>query len=219
MRLATAADEILPLKDPRVQSNPSYLLVILLSRVIVRLGGVEDVNPKTIEGLFAADLSYLQDLYNGINANGHRTLDAVCPRCEHEFQVALEGVLVASFSECAGLNAETEVEELVEGGENRYHHKLPKGTKYGNLTLKHGMTDSRVLWDWHRDVVMGSFKRKRVAVILWNVWDPDITDERWRWTLKDAYPVKWTGPEFKSDGNTLAIEAVELVHNGIADVA
>ena len=90
MRLATAADEILPLRDPRVQSNPSYLLVILLSRVVVRLGGLEDVNPKTVEGLFAADLSYLQELYNSINANGHRTVGAVCPRCEHEFEVELE---------------------------------------------------------------------------------------------------------------------------------
>jgi hypothetical protein len=90
MRLATAADEILPLKDPRVQSNPAYLLVILLSRVVVRLGGIEDVTPRTIEGLFAADLSYLQELYNSINANGNHRIDAVCPRCEHQFQVELE---------------------------------------------------------------------------------------------------------------------------------
>jgi hypothetical protein len=91
MRLATAADEILPLKDPRVQSNPAYLLVILLSRVVVRLGDLDDVNPKTIEGLFAADLSHLQDLYNRVNANGDHRIDAVCPRCEHHFEVELEG--------------------------------------------------------------------------------------------------------------------------------
>src|SRR6476646_11715341 len=67
MRLATAADEILPLQDPRVQRNPAYLTVILLSRVITRLDGVEPVTPRTVESLFAADLAFLQDLYNRVN--------------------------------------------------------------------------------------------------------------------------------------------------------
>jgi hypothetical protein len=67
MRRATAADEILPLKDPRVVKNPAYLVVILLSRVLTRLGGVPTINPKTIEGLFATDLAFLQNLYNEIN--------------------------------------------------------------------------------------------------------------------------------------------------------
>ncbi|MFE9775575.1 hypothetical protein ACFYOV_28675 [Streptomyces sp. NPDC005931] len=67
MRLATAADEILPLQDPRVQRNPAYLTVILLSRVITRLDGVEHITPKTVESLFAADLAHLQDLYNRVN--------------------------------------------------------------------------------------------------------------------------------------------------------
>ncbi len=67
MRLATAADEILPLRDPRVQANEAYLIVILLSRVIVRLGSVPHMNPKVIEGLYAADLAFLQELYNRIN--------------------------------------------------------------------------------------------------------------------------------------------------------
>ena len=89
MRLATAADEILPLKDPRVQSNQAYLIIILLSRVITRLGGVEHINPKTIEGLYAQDLAYLQNFYNTINGNGHAHLPAVCPKCEHQFEVAL----------------------------------------------------------------------------------------------------------------------------------
>jgi hypothetical protein len=70
MRLATAADEILPLKDPRVKSNPAYLAVIVLSRVITRLGVLEDVNTKVVEGLFASDLNYLQDLYERFNGDG-----------------------------------------------------------------------------------------------------------------------------------------------------
>ncbi|MBZ5561540.1 MAG: phage tail assembly protein [Acidobacteriia bacterium] len=90
MRLATAADEILPLKDPRVQSNPAYLVVILLSRVITRLGSLEAINPKVIEGLFAADLAYLQEFYNRINRNGKTALRLVCPHCQQAFEAEPE---------------------------------------------------------------------------------------------------------------------------------
>ncbi len=89
MRLATAADEILPLKDPRVQSNEAYLTVILLARVIARLGSIGQVTPKVIEGLYAADLAYLQELYNRINRSGRATIDAACPKCAHEFEVEM----------------------------------------------------------------------------------------------------------------------------------
>jgi len=89
MRLATAADEILPLKDPRVQSNEAYLTVILLSRVTTRLGSLPQVTPKVIEGLFAADLAYLQEFYNRINRSGKATIEAACPRCSHEFALEL----------------------------------------------------------------------------------------------------------------------------------
>jgi hypothetical protein len=93
MRLATAADEILPLKDPRVQANQAYLVVILLSRVVTRLGSVEQINPKVIEGLYAADLEYLQQLYNRINRTGKSVEAMVCPECAHVFEreMALEG--------------------------------------------------------------------------------------------------------------------------------
>src|ERR1041385_2689562 len=92
MRLATAADEILPLKDPRVQSNQAYLILILLSRVITRLGSVAQINPKVIEGFYAADLAYLQEFYNQINRNGKASVETLCPRCAHEFEVELNGV-------------------------------------------------------------------------------------------------------------------------------
>jgi hypothetical protein len=92
MRLATAGDEILPLKDPRVQSNPAYLVVIVLARVITRLGTLPDVNPKIIEGLFASDLAYLQELYNRINGEGGETVTTTCPRCEHTFTMERNGL-------------------------------------------------------------------------------------------------------------------------------
>lgn len=92
MRLATAADEILPLKDPRVQGNAAYLVVILLARVITRLGALEAINPKIIEGLFAADLAYLQDFYNRINSSETRKISVECPQCHHGFEVEPESV-------------------------------------------------------------------------------------------------------------------------------
>ena len=89
MRLATAADEILPLRDPRVQTNPAYLVVILLSRVVTAIGTVELVNPKVIEGLYASDLAYLQHLYNRLN-DGSRLLSVVCPHCEQGFELDID---------------------------------------------------------------------------------------------------------------------------------
>jgi len=88
MRLATAADEILPLRDPRVQSNPAYLTIILLSRVITKLGSLPDVNPRIIENLYASDVSYLQTLYQKVNTNGNGKPNTVaCPNCKEEFEV------------------------------------------------------------------------------------------------------------------------------------
>lgn len=87
MRLATAYDEIAPMRDPRVQTNPGYLVIILLSRVITRLGTVQSITPKSIEGLFSGDLIFLQDFYQRINQNGHSRLQVTCPHCQGEFQV------------------------------------------------------------------------------------------------------------------------------------
>jgi hypothetical protein len=90
MRLATAADEILPMRDPRVQQNPAYLTVILLSRVIIRLGEVGNINPRTVESLFATDFAYLQEMYNRINQNGTNAVATRCPSCGTRYEVQLE---------------------------------------------------------------------------------------------------------------------------------
>ncbi len=91
MRLATAYDEIAPMKDPRVQSNPGYLVIILLSRVVTRLGSLEHLNPKVVEGLFAGDLAFLQDLYRRVNEHGHNRVSVSCPHCQGEFEVEIDG--------------------------------------------------------------------------------------------------------------------------------
>ena len=95
MRLATAMDEIAPLRDPRVKANEAYLTIILLSRVITLLGTLPSVTTKTIESLYAADLAYLQDLYRRINEEGANVIQATCPSCGHTFEaevVPLGGV-------------------------------------------------------------------------------------------------------------------------------
>ncbi|MGS0686697.1 hypothetical protein ACVBEQ_16385 [Nakamurella sp. GG22] len=91
MRLATARDELVPLRDDRVRENPAYLTVVLLGRVVTRIGGIDDVHAGIIENLFASDLAFLQDLYRRINQEGHTRAAVTCPNCEHEFAVDVAG--------------------------------------------------------------------------------------------------------------------------------
>ncbi|MCK4731650.1 MAG: phage tail protein [Methanophagales archaeon] len=133
------------------------------------------------------------------------------PYLSFRFLVEIQGLIVGGFSEVSGLQAETETEDIQEGGVNDYVHKLPKITKYPNITLKRGITDSDALWKWHQDVVNGIIKRKNGFIILLD----GEGNEKWRWSFERAYPVKWTGPELRADGNTVAVESIELAHNGI----
>ncbi|MFI1004277.1 hypothetical protein ACIP10_10790 [Streptomyces galbus] len=91
MRLATARDELIPLRDLRVQENPAYLSVVLLGRVITRLGTLAVVHDGVVENMFASDLAFLQDFYRQINAEGHTRAGVTCPHCEQPFEVELGG--------------------------------------------------------------------------------------------------------------------------------
>ena len=133
------------------------------------------------------------------------------PYLSFRFLVEIQGLIKGGFSEVSGLQAETEFEEIREGGVNDYVHKLPKITKYPNITLKRGIIDSDVLWKWHQDVVNGKVERKTVFIILMD----SEGNEKWRWYFECAYPVKWTGPDLRADSNTVAVETLELVHKGI----
>ncbi len=86
MRLATGLDEIAPLDDPRARQNEAYVVIILLSRVITRLGSLPQVTPQIVEQLFTTDIAFLQDLYRQINALDDRAIDVVCPQCGHQFE-------------------------------------------------------------------------------------------------------------------------------------
>lgn len=91
MRLATARDELVPLQDDRVRENPAYLTVVLLARVVTRLGTVADVHAGLIENLFASDLAFLQDVYRRVNQEGHTRAAVTCPNCDHRFAVDVAG--------------------------------------------------------------------------------------------------------------------------------
>jgi hypothetical protein len=91
MRLATARDELLPLYDARVQENPAFTTVVLLSRVITSLGSLTSVSSTVIENMFASDVAFLQDLYRRVNAEGHTRVAVACPACAHRFEVDVSG--------------------------------------------------------------------------------------------------------------------------------
>jgi len=87
MRLATALDEIEPMQDPRVEANESYLPVLLLSRVLTQIGSIRSITPTIVEGLFASDLAYLQDLYLRLNSPENVVVTTACPNCNHRFNL------------------------------------------------------------------------------------------------------------------------------------
>jgi hypothetical protein len=91
MRLATARDELVPLRDDRVRENPAYLSVVLLARVITRIGTITDVHAGLVEDFFASDLAFLQDLYRRVNAEGHTRVAATCPSCGDQFGIDVAG--------------------------------------------------------------------------------------------------------------------------------
>jgi phage tail-like protein len=133
------------------------------------------------------------------------------PYTSFRFKIEINGIIVAQVSEVSGLQVETETEPYEEGGENGFVYQLPKRTKFQHITLKRGITDLEEMWKWHQEVVKGKFQRKNGAIILMDV----AGEEKWRWNFFQAFPVKWTGPDFKADSNTVAFETIELAHHGI----
>ncbi|WP_435158785.1 phage tail protein [Haladaptatus sp. DFWS20] len=140
------------------------------------------------------------------------------PYANCNFLVEVDSLVVAGFSEVSGLDVEMQPEEYQEGGVNEFTHKLPGRYDYPNAVLRRGLTDSRTLWDWANDtaddVGNGTLTRKNVRVILLD----SVGSETWGWEFQEAYPVKWTGPEFGADQGSVAIESVELVHRGISNI-
>jgi phage tail-like protein len=128
------------------------------------------------------------------------------------FLVEIEGLVVGGFSEVTGLQVETEVEDYREGGENGFVHRLPGPTRYpSNLTLRRGITDVDTLWAWHQEVTRGRIVRRNGTLYLLDAQRTPVLS----WNFADAYPVRWSGPDFRAEGGAVAVESVELAHRGI----
>lgn len=134
------------------------------------------------------------------------------PYRNFNFHVEIHGVTQAGFTDCSGLGSTTDPIEYREGGKNRTLHKLPGQTKYPNIVLKRGLTDSRDLYDWYDAVVKGKVRRFDGSIV---VYDVDGVTEKVRWNFFNAWPTKWDGPDFSAKGNEVAIETLELAHEGI----
>ena len=136
----------------------------------------------------------------------------VDPLANRRFYIEIANVAEAEFSEASGLEAEVEVFEYQEGGCNSYTHRLPGRVKFPNVVLKRGMTESLDLWKWFEDVTQAKIQRMDVGIVL---YDETTKMAKRRWTLERAYPVKWVGPSFKASDNAIAIETLELAHEGL----
>lgn len=135
------------------------------------------------------------------------------PHGNFNFLVEIDGITRAHFQECSGFDSTIDVIEHREGGENTTPRKFPGQTKYSNLTLKWGLTDDVELYAWHRQWVEGdpAKQRKNGSIVLLDRQG----NERVRWNFIRAWPTKWDGPDFNAEGNDIAIETLELVHEGI----
>jgi phage tail-like protein len=135
------------------------------------------------------------------------------PVLSFNFRVELNGVFEAGFNEVSGLQAEIEVQEYREGGVNDAMLKFAGPVKFSsNLVLKNGITDSVTLWTWYQQVMRGQFDRRSLDVVLLDA----AGNEKRRWKFKRAYPVKWNGPGLKATSSEVALESLELAHEGFA---
>ncbi len=126
------------------------------------------------------------------------------------FEVQIEDIIVGGFSEVSGLRIETEVYAIKEGGMNYFEYKLPKSTKFSDITFKRGITDWD-LYNWYLDIIYGNIIRKNGSIIL---RDQD-KEELLRWDFYEAYPIKWESSTLSSSGNAIATETLVLTHHGL----
>lgn len=132
------------------------------------------------------------------------------PYGNYNFHVEIDGITRAAFQECSGFDSTIDVIEHREGGDNTTPRKLPGMTKYSNIVLKWGMTDDRELYDWHRQAILGNVVRKNGSIVLLNRKGEEVA----RWNFERAWPSKWDGPNLNAEGNDVAIETLELAHEG-----
>jgi phage tail-like protein len=133
------------------------------------------------------------------------------PYRSFHFIVEIDGIARAGFRECSGLDSAQDPIDYREGNEGLVSRKLPGLNKYSNISLKTGITDDTTLWDWRKQVMTGNVQRKNGSIVL---LDPAGV-EKLRWNFREGWPSKWTGPTFNATGNEVAIETLEIVHEGL----
>ncbi len=141
------------------------------------------------------------------------TGDRKDPFRAYNFMLEVDGIDRAGFRECSGLDSSQDPVEYREGNETLTVRKLPGLVKYANITLKWGITDDAQLWDWRTKAVEGKIERKNISIVLLD----DTSEEQVRWNLREAWPTKWTGPDFNATGTDVAIESLEIAHEGIIE--
>ena len=139
------------------------------------------------------------------------TGDRKDPFRSFNFAVEIDGIARAGFRECSGLDASQDPIEYREGTEGLTTRKLPGLNKYSNITLKWGMTDDAEMWEWRKKAMTGKIERKNGSIVLLD----DTGTEKMRWNFREAWPTKWSGPSFNATGNEVAIETLEIVHEGL----
>jgi phage tail-like protein len=140
-----------------------------------------------------------------------QTGQRVDPYGNFNFLVEIDGITRAAFHEVSGFDSTIDVIEHREGGDNTTVRKLPGMTKHSNIVLKWGLADDRDLYDWHRDAVNGKVQRRNGSIVLLDRQG----QERMLWNFVNAWPSKWDGPDFNAEGNDIAIETLELAHEGV----
>ncbi len=134
------------------------------------------------------------------------------------FVVEIDGITSAGFSECTGLDSESDAIDYREGNEDIVVRKLPGLKKFSNITLKRGVSTNSELWDWRKTVMDGVIERKNCSVILFDERGVSGGGERVRWNLQNAWPSKWVGAELKASASEIAVETLELTHEGITEM-
>ena len=124
----------------------------------------------------------------------------------------IDGIPAAAFASASGLESETAVIEYRTGVDATTVRKLPGLTKFNNITLKWGLTDSHELFDWYTDITKGKIERKNGSIVLTEL---DGITEKVRWNFFQGWPTKWDGPDFNAEGTDAAIETLEIAHEGI----
>lgn len=133
------------------------------------------------------------------------------PQASCRFYIEINGVPHGVFTEVSGLQAETNIEEYQEGGNNEFTHHLPGRTTVSRITLKRGMIATNELFRWYLNIMHGRIQRRNVSVVMYN----SIGIEMLRWNFDGAFPMKWVGPQFTADGQSTAVETLELAHAGL----